>query len=60
MTALSGDALSHANFQARADVVFDGGQLSRIRLRRSAFGAPAATSRFGVAGLVPPEFAWRA
>jgi hypothetical protein len=35
MTARSGDALSHANFQARADVVFDDDQLSRIRLRRT-------------------------
>jgi hypothetical protein len=35
MTARSGDALSHANFQAQAHVVFDDDQLSRIRLRRT-------------------------
>jgi hypothetical protein len=35
MTARSGDALSHVNFQARPDVVFDGDQLSQIRLRRT-------------------------
>jgi hypothetical protein len=35
MTARSGDALLHVNFQARPDVVFDGHQLSQIRLRRT-------------------------
>jgi len=35
MTARSGDALSHANFQSRAGVV-----LTAINCPRSAFGAP--------------------
>ena len=30
MTACSGDALSHVNFQARRDIVFDGDRLPRI------------------------------
>jgi hypothetical protein len=53
MTALSGDALSHANFQAQADVVFDGGQLSRIRLGTHSNIALGPD-------WFRPEFAWRA
>ncbi|MEH2494450.1 hypothetical protein V1294_000929 [Bradyrhizobium sp. AZCC 1678] len=52
MTARSGDALSHVNFQAGQTSFLTAIDCPRIRL-----DAPYPTSRSTAVGLVPPVFA---
>ncbi len=54
MTARSGDALSHVNFQAPQTAVLTGVGAPEFRLLALAANAPSASD-----ALVPVLFAWR-